>query len=103
MALNIGSLVNALTEVGVTPANISSIVKSALGSSIASKVDPLLEQLVVTASSPDAVKAIVSQIETTPGLPGSVVPVLEGLKAPGLTPVQVMQAVQAIETELKNA
>jgi hypothetical protein len=54
----------------------------------------------VDSNNPAAISLIVTEIEATPGVPASVLPALEQLKQPGVTPIQVLSAIQSIEAAI---
>lgn len=105
MSFNFSNILSALTSTGNTAA-IPGVI-SALGniglSSVSSRVTAQLNQLAAEMNNPDAVKQIVTNIEVTPGVPPSVLPLLESLKQPGVTALQAAQAIAAIEAQVASA
>jgi hypothetical protein len=98
-----GAIISALTAAGQS--NIIPTVVSALGSlnSTSSQVNAQLNQLAVLCNNPAAYAAsaptIITKLETIPGIPASVLPLLETLRAPS-SMLMVAQTIQAIEAEV---
>lgn len=98
-----GSIIKALTASGNTSLIPSAIQALGAGNSVSSKVTAMLNQLAAEMNSPDAVKQIVTNIETTPGVPPSVLPLLEDLKKPGISSLEVSQTIAAVEAAVSSA
>lgn len=86
--LNFGSLLAALQSNGVsdsTASNVISSVASSLVNNVSSKVQTNLTQLAALTNNPAALAStgpqIVSKIEAISGLPSTVLPLLEQLRA----------------------
>lgn len=98
------TILNALNSSGATSSTITSVFQALGGlNSVSSTVNAKLNQLAANMGNADLVKEIVLQIESTPGVPASVIPLLESLKAPGVTPLAVTQAIAAIEQAVASA
>ena len=97
---NVNSLVSLLSGAGVASSSISSIVTGFFGSSVASKVKPMLEQLEADSSSPAAEIQEINAIEMVAGVPPAAIQLLETLRLPGQTGLSIVQTVAAIETIL---
>jgi hypothetical protein len=104
MSISWTNLITALTTAGVSTTTIPNIIQSIGGlNSVSSKVTAELNQLAVNMNNPDVVKQIVINIESTPGVPSTVIPLLENLKTPGVSPLTVIQTISAIEQAVANA
>jgi hypothetical protein len=98
------SILNSLTENGVTSGVAGKIVQSLAGqNSVRSKTTTLLNQLLAESASPAAVAETITQIEQVPGVPAAVVTALESLRGGGVTQMQIMQAIPAIEAAIAAA
>lgn len=98
------NLTNALASAGVNASLIPSVLSGVASfNSVSSKVTALLNQLAADSASPAAVSAIVTEIEATPGVPPNVIPLLETLRTPGITQLQVFQSISAIEAAVAQA
>jgi uncharacterized membrane protein affecting hemolysin expression len=98
------NLINSLTSSGLSTAVANGVASVfAKNNSVQSKSTALLNQLVADSAIPDAVVTVIQQIEAIPGVPSAVIAALEGLKAPGVTQLQIMQAVPAIEAAIAAA
>lgn len=104
MSFNFTNIINALTSAGVSSSTIPSVV-TALGSisGPTSQVTAKLNQLAINMNNPAVITEIVTQIEATPGVPPAVLPLLEDLKKPGISPLEVTQVISAIEQAVANA
>lgn len=104
MSFSFTSIINALTTAGVSSSTIPSVV-TALGSisGPSSQVTAKLNQLAINMNNPAVIQEIVTQIESTPGVPPAVLPLLEDLKKPGISPLEVTQVISAIEQAVANA
>ena len=102
--MSFGSLITALTSNGVASTAIPSILSSFAGlNSTSSKVNALLNQLVQDSASPAAAQQIVTQIETTPGVPAGVVAALEAIRAGGFQQLSIVEAIPGIEAAVSAA
>jgi hypothetical protein len=98
------NLTNALASAGVNASSIPGILSGVASfNSVSSRVNALLNQLAADSASPAAVGEIVTQIEATPGVPSNVIPLLETLRTPGITQLQVFQTITAIEAAVAQA
>lgn len=98
------NLTNALSSAGVNASSIPSILSGVASfNSVSSKVNALLNQLAADSASPAAVAGIVTEIEEIPGVPPSVIPLLETLRTPGISQLQVFQSITAIEAAVSQA
>jgi hypothetical protein len=98
-----GAIIKALTASGNSSLIPSAIQALGVGNSVSSKVTAMLNQLAAEMTSPAAVAQIVTNIESTPGVPPTVLPLLEDLRRPGITPLQVSQTIAAIEAAVTSA
>lgn len=89
---------NALAAAGVNASTITSAVAG-----VASVIHPTssiktkLQQVAAISSDPQAVQALVTQIETDANFPASAIPLMQMLKTPGLSQTQIIQFVLQIE------
>lgn len=112
--INYGSILKSLKTTGVSsglsassiPAIMQSIAQ--LHSDVSANpnvatIDAQLTQLQANMDNPAVVANITTQIESTPGVPPAASKLLETLKQPGITPLQVTETVAAIEAMLAPA
>lgn len=105
MGQNIFSaLVGALQNSGITGSQATSVLASVAGTmtgSISAQVNQDLTQLMALVNNPAALAAsgpaIITKIETINGLPSTVLPLLESLRAT-TDPLKIAQLIAAVET-----
>lgn len=100
-SFNFGSLLTALTNSGVTGTQLTSVLSSVSSfNSVNSQVTAQLTQLGALLNNSAAYAAaapeIIVKIESIPGLPSTVLPQLQELKA-ATDPLQVSQLISQIE------
>lgn len=92
------SLISALTGAGASLAEATSAV-TGLFSTIKAQVTGLCNQYLVVNDAGSKAE-ILSKIKQVPGVPASTMPLIDQLGAPGTTPVEQMQIIQAIEASV---
>jgi hypothetical protein len=109
MGQNIFSaLTAALANSGVTGSAATSVLASVAGSmvgSVANQVNQDLNQLMSLVNNPAALAAsgptIINKIETINGLPATVLPLLEQLRA-ATDPLKIAQLIAAVESTVNS-
>ena len=95
------SVASNLSSSGITdPATLTKVFSGLSQLNPASPVLGLCNQILANAANPKVVDDLATKIAETPGVPASVIAILPALSNPAATPLQVIQAVQAIETAL---
>ena len=101
LANNLSGLTNALTAVGVTPANMGTVLNSigAVANPSQSEELALCQQMLLAASNPAMLQLLVGKLVTEQGIPADAASVAMGLLQPG---VDVTSKVLQIEQLIKS-
>ena len=101
LANNLTGLTTALTAVGVTPANMGTVLNQigAISNPNQAEELALCQQMMIASSSPQMIQLLVSKLVTEQGIPASAAAVAMQLLTPG---VDVVAKVMQIESLIRS-
>lgn len=99
MATTLSSLKSILSAAGVSATSLPSIIQALAANSPTSAVKAACTTILANSNNPSVVKDMAMKMAEIQGLPVAVVNLLPALTAAG-TPLEVVNAVEAIETAL---
>ena len=97
--VNLSQILSIFQSAGLTPAQISAGVQSLAASSPTTAVQTICTAILANSNNPKVVGDEVTKLAEVPNLPVAVANLLPTLGA-ATTPVEIVQAVQAIETAM---